>query len=90
MVAVMDENINENARTVHESLAAVSAERDRWEPLIANACYGWLGERVREEEIVAGLARSVGSAAQSELDRRKRESENGSHRSEDAHPVGLA
>ena len=44
----------------------------------------------RDEEIVAGLARSVGSAAQSELDRRKRESENGSRRSEDAHPVGLA
>lgn len=27
----------------------VSAERDRWEPLIANACYGWLGERTRGE-----------------------------------------
>lgn len=41
--------MNENARTVHESLAAVSAERDRWEPLIASACYGWLGERPCEE-----------------------------------------
>lgn len=42
------------------------------------------------EEIVAGLARSVGSAAQSELDRRERESENGLRRSEIAHPVELA
>lgn len=42
------------------------------------------------EEIVAGLARSVGSAAQSELDRRERESEHGARRSEDAHPVELA
>lgn len=42
------------------------------------------------EEIVAGLARSVGSAAQSELDRRERESEHGSRRSEAAHPVELA
>lgn len=27
----------------------VSAERDRWEPLIASACYGWFGERPCEE-----------------------------------------
>lgn len=27
----------------------VSDKRDEWEPLIANACYGWLGERAREE-----------------------------------------
>ena len=27
----------------------VSAERDMWGPLIADACYGWLGERAREE-----------------------------------------
>ena len=27
----------------------MSDERDRWEPLIADACYGWLGERAREE-----------------------------------------
>ena len=47
--AVMNNNMNENARTVHENLAAVSAERDRWEPLIANACYGWFGERPCEE-----------------------------------------
>lgn len=42
------------------------------------------------EEIVAGLARSAGSAAQSELDRRERENERGSRHSEDARPVGLA
>ena len=56
MVAVMDESINKNERVVHESLAAVSAERDRWEPLIANACYGWFGERVREEAGVRDCA----------------------------------
>lgn len=27
----------------------VSDKRDEWEPLIANACYGWFGERTREE-----------------------------------------
>ena len=42
------------------------------------------------EEIVAGLARSVGSSAQSELDRRERENEHGSRRSGAARPVGLA
>ena len=45
----MDESVNKNERVVHESLAAVSAERDRWEPLIANACYGWFGKRPCEE-----------------------------------------
>ena len=45
----MNDNMNENARAVHESLAAVSAERDRWEPLIDSACYGWFGERPCEE-----------------------------------------
>lgn len=29
--------------------SVVSAERDRWEPLIASACYGWLGERPCDE-----------------------------------------
>ena len=43
-----------------------------------------------DEEIVAGLARSVGSSAQSELDRRERENEHGSRHSEAARPVGLA
>lgn len=27
----------------------VSDKRGEWEPLIANACYGWFGERAREE-----------------------------------------
>lgn len=52
----MNDNMNENARTVHESLAAVSAERDRWEPLIASACYGWFGERPCEEAGVCDRA----------------------------------
>ena len=43
-----------------------------------------------DEEIVAGLARSVGSAAQSELDWRECESEHGSHRSEAPRPSELA
>lgn len=34
---------------VAENATAREIERDRWEPLIANACYGWLGERAREE-----------------------------------------
>lgn len=42
------------------------------------------------EGIVAGLARGVGSAAQSELDWRECESEHGSRRSEAPHPSGLA
>lgn len=42
------------------------------------------------EEIVVGLARSVDSAAQYELDRRERENEHGSRHSEDARPVGLS
>lgn len=42
------------------------------------------------EEIVAGLARSVGSAAQSELDRRERENEHGSRHSEAPRPAELA
>lgn len=29
--------------------SVVRAERDRWEPLIASACYGWRAERPREE-----------------------------------------
>lgn len=32
-----------------ENMAVQEAEHDRWEPLIANACYGWLGERACEE-----------------------------------------
>lgn len=43
-----------------------------------------------DEEIVAGLARSVGSAAQSELDWRECESEHGSRRSEAPHPSELS
>lgn len=43
-----------------------------------------------DEEIVAGLARSVGSAAQSELDWRECESEHGSRRSESPHPSELS
>lgn len=46
IVRVMNDSTNENSRTVHESLAGVN---QKWEPLIANACYGWLGERPREE-----------------------------------------
>ena len=42
------------------------------------------------EKIVAGLARGVGSAAQSELDWRERESDRGAHRSEVIHPEELA
>lgn len=42
----MNDSVNENVRTVHESFAGVN---QRWEPLIASACYGWLGERAREE-----------------------------------------
>lgn len=43
-----------------------------------------------DEEIVAGLARGVGSAAQSELDWRECESEHGSRCSEAPHPAELA
>ena len=43
-----------------------------------------------DEEIVAGLARSMGSAAQSELDWRECESEHGSRRSEAPHPSELS
>jgi hypothetical protein len=43
-----------------------------------------------DEEIVAGLARGVGSAAQSELDWRECESERGAHHSEILHPAELA
>ena len=32
-----------------ENTTAREIERDEWDGLIANACYGWLGERVREE-----------------------------------------
>ena len=42
----MNDSTNENSRTVHESLAGVN---QRWEPLIADACYGWRAERPREE-----------------------------------------
>lgn len=43
-----------------------------------------------DEKIVAGLARGVGSAAQSELDWREYESERGAHRSEVLHPAELS
>jgi hypothetical protein len=43
-----------------------------------------------DEKIVAGLARGVGSAAQSELDWRECESGRGAHRSEVLHPEELA
>ena len=46
IVCVMDDNVNENGRMVRESLACVN---QRWEPLIADACYGWRAERPREE-----------------------------------------
>lgn len=44
----------------------------------------------RYEKTMSAIARDMGSAAQSELDRRERESENGSRRSESAHPAELA
>lgn len=34
---------------VAENATSREIERDRWEPLIANACYGWFGKRAREE-----------------------------------------
>lgn len=39
----------ENSTNTREAAASQEAARDRWEPLIANACYGWFGERPCEE-----------------------------------------
>lgn len=44
----------------------------------------------RYEKTMSAIARDMGSAAQSELDRRERESERGAHRSEILHPAELA
>lgn len=85
------------AMLVEEQVAALVASG-----AVVDAGIAHLGDSIRahwsclrftvghDEEIVAGLARSAGSAAQSELDRRERENEHGSRHSEDARPVGLA
>lgn len=41
--------VTENGMNMREAAAAQEVVCDRWEPLIASACYGWFGKRTREE-----------------------------------------
>lgn len=69
--------------TVDPGVVSPGGEGARW------ACLRF-PDSERYEKTMSAIARDMGSAAQSELDRRERESEHGSLRSETPHPAELA